>query len=127
MCELLVGLPAVRILGIDEDSGGPLGVHLETVGARPRCRGCATAGTVKDRARVELVDLPAFGRRTRLVWHKHRWACRKRSCPVGSWTGEEPTIAASRLVLTDRAGRWVTEQVGRCGRTVDEIAVELGV
>lgn len=28
--------------------------------------------------------------------------------------------------MTDRAGRWVTEQVGRCGRTVNEVAVELG-
>ena len=43
-----------------------------------------------------------------------------------SWTGEEPTIAAPRMVLTDRAGRWATEQVGRCGRTIDEVAVELG-
>jgi hypothetical protein len=24
---------------------------------------------------VELVDLPAFGRSTRLAWHKRRWAC----------------------------------------------------
>jgi hypothetical protein len=28
--------------------------------------------------------------------------------------------------MTDRAGRWVTEQVGRLGRAVNEIAVELG-
>jgi transposase len=28
--------------------------------------------------------------------------------------------------MTDRAGRWVTEQVGRFGRTVNEVAVELG-
>ena len=28
--------------------------------------------------------------------------------------------------MTDRAGRWVTEQVGRHGRTVNEVAVELG-
>lgn len=28
--------------------------------------------------------------------------------------------------MTDRAGRWVTEQVGRCGRTVAEVARELG-
>lgn len=28
--------------------------------------------------------------------------------------------------LTDRAGRWVTEQVGRNGRTVNDVAVELG-
>jgi transposase len=28
--------------------------------------------------------------------------------------------------MTDRAGRWATEQVGRHGRTVNEVAVELG-
>jgi hypothetical protein len=27
--------------------------------------------------------------------------------------------------MTDRAGRWVTEQVGRHGRTVNEVALEL--
>lgn len=37
-----------------------------------------------------------------------------------------PAIAASRLVMTDRAGRWVTEQVGLYGRTVNEVASELG-
>jgi len=70
--------------------------------------------------------LAAFGRRTRLVWRKHRWACRNVSCRRRSWTAKEPTIAAPRPVLTDRAGRWATEQVGRCGRSVEEIAVELG-
>jgi transposase len=74
---------------------------------------------------VELIDLPAFGRQTRLVWRKHRWACRQASCPVGSWTAQDHTIAAPRLAMTDRAGRWVTEQVGRFGRTVNELAVEL--
>src|SRR5688572_21207078 len=28
--------------------------------------------------------------------------------------------------MTDRAGRWVTEQVGRHGRTVNEVAGKLG-
>ena len=37
-----------------------------------------------------------------------------------------PAVAAPRLVMTDRAGRWVTEQVGRHGRTVNEVAGELG-
>ena len=126
MCELLVGLPAVRVLGIVDEAEGPLLVHIETARPRPSCPGCGSAATVKDRDVVVLVDLPAFGRRTRLVWRKHRWTCRKVSCRQESWTAEEPAIAAPRLVLTDRAGRWVTEQVGRCGRTVDEIAVELG-
>ncbi|MGI8519796.1 MAG: hypothetical protein ACR2MC_04190 [Actinomycetota bacterium] len=36
MCELLVGLPAVRVLGIVDEGDGPLLVHVETTGAR-RC------------------------------------------------------------------------------------------
>ena len=81
---------------------------------------------VKDRPVVTLVDLAAFGRPTRLVWHKFRWHCAEPTCPGGSWTEDEPSIAAKRLMLSDRAGRWVTEQVGRNARTVNEIAVELG-
>ncbi len=113
MCELLVGLPAVRVLGVVDERDGPLFVHIETIGPRPPCPGCGGWATAKDRDRVELVDLPAFGRRTRLVWRKHRWVCRNVSCTWRSWTAEEATIAAPRLVLTDRAGRWVTDQVGR--------------
>ncbi len=60
------------------------------------------------------------------VWLKHRWTCPWTSCSTGSWTAQNPAIAASRLLMTDRAGRWATEQVGRHGRTVNEVAVELG-
>ena len=35
-------------------------------------------------------------------------------------------IAAARARVTDRAGRWVTAQVGRDGRSVSEVARELG-
>ena len=48
------------------------------------------------------------------------------ACPVGSWTGQDPRIGAARLAMTDRAGRWATAQVGRHGRTVNEVAGELG-
>ena len=30
------------------------------------------------------------------------------------------------MLITDRAGRWVTEQVGRFARSVPEVATELG-
>ncbi len=46
--------------------------------------------------------------------------------PHGSWTELDPLIAPRRLCLSDRAGRWITEQVGRCGRSVSEVAKELG-
>jgi len=126
MCELLVGLPEVTVLGIVDETNEPLWVHVETRAERPVCAGCDGPVAVKDRPMVALVDLPAFGRPARLVWRKHRWSCRRLGCAVGSWTEEAPGIAAARLVMTDRAGRWVTEQVGRWGRTVNEVAVELG-
>ena len=123
MCALLVGLPDVNVLGVELNV--PIRVHVETVGERPGCDGCGGAARVKDRPVVELVDLPCFGRPTRLVWHKRRWCCPADGCASGSWTEDAPGIAAPRLTLTDRAGRWVTEQVGRWGRTVNELAVEL--
>lgn len=47
-------------------------------------------------------------------------------CAQGSWTHEDPRIAAPRLSVTDRAGRWATLQVGRAGRAVSDVAGELG-
>ena len=125
MCALLVGLPDVNVLGVEEACNGLLCVHVETRGPRPCCPGCDGSLRVKDRPVVVLVDLPCFGRPTRLAWRKFRWACPNRSCPVGSFTESVPQIAAARLLMTDRAGRWVTEQVGRWGRTVNEVAHEL--
>jgi hypothetical protein len=74
---------------------------------------------VKDRPVVELADLPCFGRPTRLVWRKRRWLCPNMMRATGSWAEDVPAIAARRLTMTDRAGRWVTEQVGRHGQTVN--------
>jgi len=125
MCEVLVGVPAVVVLGVEDDSVGPLRVYIETRDPRPSCSGCAGVLVVKDRPSVELVDLPCFGRPARLAWRKRRWSCRAPACAVGSWTEEMPAIGAPRLVMTDRAGRWVTMQVGRHGRTVNEVATEL--
>lgn len=43
---------------------------------------------------MELVDLPVFGRKARLVWRKHRLVCLQADCTVASWTVEAPAIAA---------------------------------
>jgi hypothetical protein len=88
-------------------------VHVETAIDRLEvCSSCGTRASIKDRPPVPLVDLPGFGRRARLVWRRRRWHCPNRSCPVTSWTELAPTIASSRLGMTDRAGRWATFQVG---------------
>ncbi len=126
MCELLVGLPEVNVLSIDDVAGDPLRVHIEGRSKRPGCAGCGVFAQVKDRPVVELVDLPCFGRATRLIWHKHRWRCPESSCATTSWIGRELRIGAPRMAMTDRAGRWATEQVGRHARSVNEVAGELG-
>ena len=126
MCELLVGLPEVTVLSIDDVAGDPLRVHIEGRSKRPGCAGCGVFAQVKDRPVVELVDLPCFGRATRLIWHKHRWRCPESTCTTTSWIGKELRIGAPRMAITDRAGRWATEQVGRHARSVNEVADELG-
>lgn len=125
MCALLVGLPDVTVLAV-EDGEGPLRVHVEVPVVVMGCAGCGTRARVKERPVVELVDLPAFGRPARLVWRKHRFWCPDSDCETRSWTGEHRQIAPPRAVMTDRAGRWVTVQVGREGRSVAEVARELG-
>ncbi len=60
MCELLVGLPDVDVIGVENLEPGRLVVVIEPRQARPRCERCGTAAWVKDNREVDLVDLPAF-------------------------------------------------------------------
>ena len=125
MCELIIGLGDVEVLGVDGAPSGPLGVHIRTR-ARPACGGCGGAVWSKGSAPVGLVDLPAFGRPVRLVWQKHRWCCVDAGCPVGSFTEVDDRIAPARGALTARAARWATVVVGRDARPVSDVAAELG-
>jgi hypothetical protein len=106
MCELLVGLPDVFVLGVADDGARtPLRVHVEMRNGRRRCAGCGAVARIKERPEGELVDLPALGRQTRMVWRKHRLVCVQAACPVVSWTVEDPAIASPRLALpTERGG-----------------------
>ncbi|MCP3854091.1 MAG: transposase family protein [Actinomycetia bacterium] len=71
-------------------------------------------------------DLRSFGQPTRLVWRKRRWRCPAVFCAVGSWAEQHEQIPPGSHLLTTRAGRWVTVQVGRWGRSATEVADELG-
>jgi transposase len=127
-CELLVGLPAVNVLEVLEPLSldRRLVVTVESIIEEPVCPNCGERAWVKDRPVVELVDLTCFGRPVTLRWRKHRLWCPRPWCRQGSWTHEDPAIAAPRLSVTDRAGRWATIQVGRAGRAVSDVAGELG-
>ena len=93
VCELLVGLGDVEVVGVGDVAGAPLAVHIRTRAARPACGGCGGSVWSKGSAPVGLVDLAAFGRPVRLVWHKHRWCCVDAGCPVGSFTEIDEQIA----------------------------------
>ena len=125
VCELLVGLGDVEVLGVGDEAGGPLWVHIRRRAPRPACERCGGPLWSDGERLVELVDLPAFGRPERLVWHKRRWRCPDRGCGAGTVTEQDPEIAPPREKLTTRAGRWATRQGGR-GRPLGEVADELG-
>jgi transposase len=125
--ELLLGLERVRLLEVARDSEDRLHVAIETTDELAGCGECGVRAVVKDRARVELADLPAFGSPVRLVWVKRRWACREPACGASTWTEQRPDIAPSRVALTTRAGRWATREVGAEVHTVAYIARQLGV
>lgn len=121
MCALLVGLPFVHVIGVGEWPRW-LRVVIATNGVRPLC-GCGTVPHGHGVRDVELVDLPVFGRPARLVWRKQRWRCP--SCRA-TLTEQQPAVASARCTLTTRAAKWSTIQVGRHGRSVAEVASDLG-
>ena len=125
MCEILVGLGDVNVLSVEED-GTAVTVTIETRATVAGCPSCGVVASSKGRRPVPLVDCCQGFRTFVVVWLKRRWQCLEPACSTRSWTEEDRSIAAPRLALTDRAGRWVTEQVGRYARSVNEIAVELG-
>ncbi len=122
----MIGLPDITFLGVEDGPGGVGKIHVETVGRSVGCPSCGVRAQVKDRTRVELVDLPLQGRPSRLVWRKRRWMCPDDDCPMGSWTEEDDRIAGPRQLLTSRSARWATRQVGKHARSVNELAGEFG-
>ena len=125
VCELLVGLGDVEVLGVNDEAGDPLRVHVRGRAPRPVCEVCGGPLWSDGERAVALVDLPELGRAVRLVWHKRRWRCAQSGCSAGTVTEQDPAIAPTREKLTARAGRWATRQAGRA-RPVGEIAAELG-
>ena len=124
-CALPAGLPDVTVNGVGEWPAW-LMIAISTDSVRPSCGGCGAAPRDHGQRESTLVDLPVFGPPTRLVWSKQRWLCPNRSCPVVTWTEQDPRIETRRCALTTRAARWGTFQVGRHGRAVSEIAADLG-
>ena len=118
-----MGLKDVRVLHY-ERRGPDVALVIEQVVKDASCPTCQRPAQVKDRPRVTYVDLPVFGAPMRLTWKKHRLRCVHEGCPQGSWVLRDHRIAAKNCLLTTRAAKWATLQVGT-GRTVLEVAKEL--
>ena len=121
--EALVGLKDVRVLHY-ERRANEVGLCVEQVVEDVRCPHCQRPARVKERPIVTYVDLPVFGVAMRLSWKKHRMCCPNEDCSMGSWVLGDHRIAAKQCLLTTRAAKWATVQVGT-GRTVLEVAKEL--
>jgi transposase len=119
----LVGLKDVRVLAYAR-RGPDVELMIEQVVVDVRCPGCGRRAQVKERPVVRYVDLPVYGTPMRLAWKKHRMRCVEPGCPRRSWVLRDHRIAAKNCLLTTRAAKWATVQVGT-GRTVAEVAGEL--
>ena len=125
LAEAFLGLDGFKVLEVAEDAAEMV-VTVETVADWTGCSQCGVRAEAHDRLRVDIRDLPCFGRPARLVWLKRRWRCRQVDCDTRTWT---ETVAAvpGRAVITVRAGSEATRQVGELARPVAEVARELGV
>ncbi len=125
-CDLLVGLPGLRVVEVVRDDRDALRVTVESPPGVMGCRGCGVVAHAHGRVEVALVDAPAFGRPVRVVWRKRRWVCPEAACPVGSFVEQDENIAAPRSKLTARSARWAIEQIRREHASVNGVRRQLG-
>jgi transposase len=119
----LVGLKDVHVLHY-ERRGPDVELMIEQVLDTVPCPSCGERAQVKERPVVRYVDLPVYGAPMRLSWKKHRMRCVNGRCAKRTFLLQDHRIAAKKCLLTTRAAKWATVQVGR-GRTVSEVAGEL--
>jgi transposase len=125
LAEALLGLDGFAVLAVEETRAEVI-VTVETTADFVGCPSCGVRALAKDRLRVDIRDLPCFGRPARLVWLKRRWCCPDPDCAAKTWT-EGSRHVARRAVLTVRAGAEATRQVGELALPVAVVARELGV
>jgi transposase len=121
--QALVGLKDVRVLYYAR-RGPDVELVIEQVVEAVRCPSCEGPAEVKERPVVRYIDLPVYGTPMRLGWKKHRMRCVNPDCPRRTFVLQDHRIAAKNCLLTTRAAKWATVQVGT-GRTVKEVAGEL--
>lgn len=121
--QALVGLKDVRVIHYRRRER-EVDLMIEQMVEIVLCPSCGGRAKVKERPVVSYVDLPVYGAPMRLSWKKHRMRCPEPTCARKTWILSDHRIAAKNCLLTTRAAKWATKQVGE-GRTVLEVAQEL--
>ena len=121
--EALVGLKDVRVISYNRVEREVF-LLIDQVVTNPRCPSCGDRANIHDRPIVSYIDLPVFATPMKLKWKKHRLRCDNDNCSTKTWTLLDHRIAAKGVLLTTRAAKWATRQVGG-GRTIKEVADEL--
>lgn len=126
-CDLLVGLDGLHVTAVEFDHDvGLLTVRVESPPAPVGCTTCGVMAHSHGRREVVLVDAPCFDRPVRPVWRKRTWRCPDASCPVGTFTEQDPEVAAPRALLTTRACWWAINQIRREHASIRGLARQLG-
>ena len=125
LAEALLGLDGFSVLEVAETAHEVV-VVVETTAEVEGCERCGTRAVAHERMRVDVRDLPCFGRPARLVWRKRRWRCAEPDCDAKTWTETSPAVDR-QAVITRRAGAEACRQVGELARPVSKVAAELGV
>lgn len=124
-CDLLVGLPGLRVIKVHTENRRLL-VTVESPPAEQGCRSCGVIAASHGRRTVRLVDAPCFGRPVRVVWRKRTWECAEPGCPVGVFTEQHDDVARPRALLTRRACWWAIRQLRFEHASVLGLARQLG-
>jgi len=125
LAEALLGLDGFWVLAVSE-TPDEVCITVETTTDVVGCARCGVRALANERKRVDIRDLPCFGRPARLIWLKRRWRCADFDCEAKSWTEGSPHVPA-RALLTVRAGAEATRQLGELTLPVAVVANELGV
>ena len=74
LAEALLGLSQFRVPAVAEFPD-EVWISVETTADVAGCPRCGVRALAHERKRVDVRDLPCFGRPARLVWLKRRWRC----------------------------------------------------
>ena len=89
MLELVLGIPDVRILGV-EATERHVRIELESTRDEARCSRCGAEAVLIGSKVEEMVDLPIMGTPSRLLVNRRRWECPSPTCGAKRWFEPSP-------------------------------------